>query len=280
MKKQKFIIVTGSTGYIGSNFIKLFSDKDFNIIYTKRISKQNYKYYDLKDKVFNLKNLFDSEVIFLHLATFFSKVKEDKEKIIHSNELFGKQVFDELKNYNLKKVIYTNTMYLYYDDTNVRNLLYTQSKENFSNFLRVNTKLNSILYEEIFLDNTFGKLDKRPKVVPLIMKSIVENAKSPVLNKEAYINLLNVEDVIERLKISIFSNEQGKTSFISNKSINLDSIYNFLKNYKLTRETDDKLLKYKDNSYINEYPEIEHKNIKLKKMSNSLIDELKNYENQ
>lgn len=280
MKKQKFIIVTGSTGYIGSNFIKLFSDKDFNIIYTKRISKQNYKYYDLKDQVFNLKNLFDSEVIFLHLATFFSKVKEDKEKIIHSNELFGKQVFDELKKYNLKKVIYTNTMYLYYDDTSVRNLLYTQSKENFSNFLRVNTKLNSTLYEEIFLDNTFGKLDKRPKVVPLIMKSIVENSKSPVLNKEAYINLVNVEDVIERLKISIFSNEQGKTSFISNKSINLDSIYNFLKNYKLTRENEDKLLKYKDNSYINEYPEIEHKNIKLKKMSNSLIDELKNYENQ
>ena len=35
------------------------------------------------------------------------------------------------------------------------------------------------------------------------------------------------------------------------------------------------LLKYNDNSYINDYPEIEHKNIKLKKMSNSLIEELK-----
>ena len=45
-------------------------------------------------------------------------------------------------------------------------------------------------------------------------------------------------------------------------------------------ENEVELLKYNDNSYINDYPEIEHKNIKLKKMSNSLIEELKNYENK
>lgn len=280
MKKEKYLIITGSTGYIGSNFVESFIDKDFNIIYTKRATKQNYKYYDLKNKIFNLSNLLDSEIIFLHLATYFSKAKEDQEEVIYSNELFGKQVFDELKKYNLKKVIYTNSMYLYYDDSSVRNLPYTLTKKNFSNFLRINTDLNSILYEEIFFDNTFGNLDKRPKVVPLIMKSIVENTENPVLNKGAYINLVNVEDVIERLKISITSNDQGKTSFINYKSINLDSIYNFLKNYKITRENKVELLKYKDNSYINDYPEIEHKNIKLKKMSNSLIEELKNYENK
>jgi len=280
LKKEKYLIITGSTGYIGSNFIKSFNDKDFNIIYTKRTNKKNYKYYDLKNKVFNLSNLFDTEIIFLHLATYFSKFKEDQEKVFNANELFGKQVFDELNKYNLKKVIYTNSMYLYYDDSSVRNLPYTLTKKNFSNFLKINTDLNSTLYEEIFFDNTFGKLDKRPKVIPLIMKSIIENTENPVLNKEAYINLVNVEDVIERLKISITSIDQGKTSFINYKSINLDSIYNFLKNYKLTRENKIELLKYKYNSYINEYPKIEHKNIKLKKMSNSLIEELKNYENK
>ena len=170
-------------------------------------------------------------------------------------------------------------MFCYYENSDTRNLEYTKSKKNFSNFLNKVSNNNSICFEEIYLDNTFGNLDKRNKIIPKIIKSVIEKKPNPIIEPNSFINLVHINDVVKRLLIAIKSKESGSTSFLSQYSYNLNSIFEFLKNYIEYEELNPNLLKFKENSYVKSYPKINLKNIKLSKLEISLIDELKKYEN-
>jgi p-aminobenzoyl-glutamate transporter AbgT len=53
--------------------------------------------------------------------------------------------------------------------------------------------------------------------------------------------------------------------------LKLDSIYNFIENYIINKSIEPTLLKYKENNYINDYPEVDLKNIKITPHEKSLI---------
>ena len=59
--------------------------------------------------------------------------------------------------------------------------------------------------------------------------------------------------------------------FINFKSINLNSIYEFLKYYKDNNVINNKILKYNDNNFVSNILKINHKGIKLSDVSLELI---------
>lgn len=282
MKKNKTILITGSTGYIGKNLTSFLKEKnsDLNIVTTARTENSKNVFLDSSKNIFPIENFTDQEIILVHLATYFSKNPADKELIYLSNETFGKNLLFELGNYNLTGVIYTNTMYSFYPSVNVRNLDYTKSKNNFSKFLLELTASKSIPYEEIFLDNTFGALDTRPKIIPNIIKAIIFDRPNPVINKDTFINLVSIRDVVKRLDASLENPQNISTSFLNTQSVNINSVYRFLLKYRNNRKPDNGLLEFKANSYKNPRPENYLKGINLTKLTNSLIRELKSYENK
>ena len=130
---NKQILISGANGYIGSNLIRHISNLNDNIIITKRTSDTNFEYFNLNNQKFSIENFTNSEIIFVHLATFFSKNKEDEKKLKFSNLEFGKSIVKDLESFNLSKVIYTNTMYQHYKDKKIRQLMYTKTKSDFHN---------------------------------------------------------------------------------------------------------------------------------------------------
>ena len=278
MKENNKLVITGSTGYIGSNLLKSLSSLKENIIITKRTSETNYDFFSLNNKKFDLSKIRDSEIVLIHLATFFSKNTQDSKKINRTNIDFGKDVIKKLNEFNLKKVIYTNSMYCFYPDPNIRNLEYTKSKIIFSEYLKNLADEKSFLFEEIFLDNSYGNIDNRPKIIPMIMKAILGDQENPINNPDAFINLVHVNKIVERLIHSINNEEFGSSAFLSSFSFNLISIYNFLRQYKISNKIDDNLIIQKNNDYISSHPKIDLKNIPLGNLSYDLINELKNYE--
>lgn len=269
--KSLGIIITGSTGYIGSKLIAQLPHESILILNRNSIKKDKIIFYNLNGlEEKNIETKFN-QFVFVHLATHFSKQEEDFEKIKNANIDFGVNLLQKLIHLNLKKIIYTNTMFTYYKDEKLRNLYYTISKNSFSEILEIKSKKYGYLLDEIYLDNTFGGVDKRNKVLPLIKKSILLNEPSPILDPNAYINLLYFEDVILRIKKSISDNTNGKFSFINEKSINLHSIYEFLSNYFYTNLSDENKLIFNENEYLNIFPKNEHFGFKLTNLSDGLI---------
>lgn len=260
------ILITGSSGYIGSNIIKSLKDEDVFFTYRngidssfKIISKKNKKIED-----------FD-EIVVLHLATYFSKNNEDQKLIYAGNIAFGLKLLEEIESLKIKKIIYTNTMFNFYKDEYIRELFYTKTKNEFSKILLEFSRSKKIKFEEIFLDNTFGKFDKRKKIIPLIIESIYKNYENPIQNPNSFINTIYVKDVVKRIKLSIFSDDVGKSCFIENKQINIFSIYQFLKEYHKYKVINLERLIYQSNDYISPYPPIDYKNIKRYKFEQALI---------
>jgi nucleoside-diphosphate-sugar epimerase len=280
LTKDTILLITGTTGYIGTNLIRELTKYDYPILLTKNIDNKSYYFSNIENKKINIKLIKDKKIILVHMATFYSKNQMDSERIILSNEVFGQNLLKDLTDLELIKVIYINTMFNYYQDRTIRNLQYTKSKNKFSQFLKHKLSLQNIIFEEIFLDNIYGNYDIRKKVIPEIMNSIVNNQPNPIIDKKIFINLTHVNDVVKRIELAINSNSLSSTAFINKKMVSLSSVYNFLNSYKRDENLDSNLLEFSENKYIKNSPKIELNKISLEKLEYALINELKYYENR
>ena len=255
------IIITGFSGFIGSNLVKsinkerlLFIDRDSFVT--------DFKIFDYQKNIINLQSIQTKPLTLVHLATHFSKLDNEKDKILEGNLIFGEKILNELKEFHLKNIIYTNSMYKYYKEDYLRNSVYCKSKNEFSSLLSKFCNNYSVKKHEIFLDNTFGKNDLRNKIIPLIVESIKNGLQNPINNPKNTINLVYVNDVIKYiLSLTEETSKDSISSFVNDKSIVLKSIYEFLYFYRENRIIDNTLIKYVNNSYIKEYPENKYNSI-------------------
>lgn len=152
------LVITGSSGYLGSNFLNAFPDS----IYLKRDIKDKLNLFN-KNFQLNPHNLKDLPIVIIHLATHFSLDENDKELIKKANLDFGKELLKYFKDFEIKKIIYTNSMYSFYSSKREQESYYTKTKNLFSSYLEAYCLNKDIYFEEIYLDNTFGGKDKRKK---------------------------------------------------------------------------------------------------------------------
>ena len=270
--KSTGIIISGSTGYIGSNLVR--SLKSNRLLFIKRAANQNsiFKFINTNDEeVNNLHEYFDN-YIFVHLATHYSKNKIDNNKIKLANIDFGINVLNQLTETKLLKIIYTNTMFTFYNNEKIRNLYYTKTKNEFADELKNFINDKKIHFDEIYLDNTFGGDDNRNKIVQLISESIINNSESPIKNESVAINIIYFQDVVNRLINSINNLNSNKSIFVNSMSVKIKSIENFLKNYYLNDKIDINLLQYTKNDYLTNHPENFYSNIQLSNIDEKLIE--------
>lgn len=243
---KKTVLLTGSTGFLGNLFINNFSKK-YRILSVgsqeKHITNDIFQYnIDTLNK-----NLIDDEFSVVHLATYYSKKTEDEGKIRDANIDFGIKILNLIKNQNVKKFIYANTMFCF--DKKNKHHYYTNSKNEFSKILF--ESMDNKLLSEIYLENTFHYRDTRKKIVPIIVESIKKNMPNPVLNKEEYFNLTYATDVMEVLNKELsVETLSPKSRVTSKKDINIYSIYEFLLKYYNSNLLNKDLLKCTDSRYI------------------------------
>lgn len=229
LNSNKLVILSGATGFIGSSLLKKLEKHYENILLVGQENKTiNNKFLQCTPE--NLKiHLMgtEKEIYFYHLATHYSKDIKEKNKIFQANVTFGRKIVTELKKYNLVKIIYTNTMFTFYPQT--KDYFYTVTKNQFSEIINNEFDLKNII-SEIYLDNTFGIGDNRDKILNLIAKAAMKNDKSPILQKDTYLNLCFVEDVTNCL-IKELKKVNTVSRITSSFDYNLDSIYKFLSNF-------------------------------------------------
>lgn len=260
MQERKFI-VTGFNGFIGSNLIKKIKKENLLII-DRNSFVSEFVIFDYKKNIVNLKSIQGTPITLIHLATYFSKSDSEKNKILDGNLIFGEKILEEVKKFNLKNIIYTNSMYKFYKEDSLRNSVYCKTKNEFSDLLSKFCNNYSIKKHEIFLDNTFGKNDLRNKIIPLIVNNIKNGLENPIINPNNTINLVFVNDVVDY--ILSLSNEFSKdsiSSLVNTQSIVLNSIYKYLNFFNKNKKINESLIEFVRNNYIEDYPENKYKSI-------------------
>jgi len=270
--KSKGIIITGSTGYLGSKLLDILDKENIYILNRNSFYKNQTTFFDTKNNPKKIINKNIGSFVVIHLATYFSKSLQDNKLIHEGNIEYGKKVLSSLDSLNIEKIIYTNTMFSFYKDEVTRNLQYTKTKNLFSYELNEYAIKKEIIFDEVFLDNTFGGLDNRKKVVPLIIESIKNLEPSPITDNHVFINLIFYKDVLARLQKSINSKINGQTCFINTNSINLKSIYDFLYDYNTNKVPNINILKFQPNNYLDTIPKVDLMGINLSSLGKELLN--------
>jgi nucleoside-diphosphate-sugar epimerase len=209
---MKKILLTGATGFVGSNILENFY-KDNQIFILIRRKPREKKFYHKNIffiKFDNFKNLNNKLKklridLVIHCATHYVKHHEykDVKKLIDSNIFLGNILLENLSFMKVKKFINFSTVW---QDPNPKKHdfqnLYAAYKSGFSKIVKFYKKiLTKIDFFEIVLSDTYGLGDNRDKLINTIKRNFKTNRVTKIISKNLYINLLNVKDIIKGLKI-------------------------------------------------------------------------------
>lgn len=278
------ILLTGSSGFIGSNILNNFSEEyKFYIIVRKKISKKISMKKNVK--VINFKNyeILHSKLkkikvdIVIHCATHYTKVHEfsDIKKFCNSNLLLGNIILENLNNMKVSKFINFSTVWE--DDNakknNIKNL-YAAYKKSFSiilNFYKKNIK--KVKFYELMILDTFGKNDHRKKIINTLKLNYQKKKTTKIISKNLYVNLLNISDIISAINLILKRSIIPKKYLLKNKSDT--KISDLVKTFNKWNKKQLKV-KWNSNSLVKSriYP---YDKLKGWKPSNSNIKDVINY---
>ena len=256
---MKNILLTGSTGFIGSELLKYLSNYNKVYITVRKKYKINLKNKNINKIYFNsyknlrykIKKLKIDTVV--HCATHYVKNHnfEDIKELSESNILFGNIILENLKIMRVKKFVNFSTVWENYDGKkdNCYNL-YSAYKAGFGKIISFYKKENkNIKFLNLVISDTFGLRDKRKKLVNLLKTNYKRNLVTKVISKNLYINLLNVKDIVSAIKLILKKNYKSDTYILKNKN-----------NFKIY-------------DIIKEIEKYSQKKIKVKWLSNKIIKE-------
>ena len=207
------ILITGATGYIGYNFSKYMADSGFDVHLLVRSTSNlkdlegrkhtNIHYYngesDSIEKIFN-----NNQIDFVsHFATHYDK-SDDLITLKKLNDVcigLTSQLFEIIKKQN-HSVGFINIGTIWQTHEQVENA-YTLYKIFQEELVRFYSKKYEIKSLSILLSDTYGPNDLRPKLLNQIKSSIRENKSLNIMNPNASINLVYIDDVCSALNHSI-----------------------------------------------------------------------------
>lgn len=211
----EYILVTGSTGFLGTHIVHTLSKKYKNIIILIRSTSDISKIKNIEGITFwNIDNqsivlLFDKYIIegIIHLATYYKKThsQEDIKPMIQTNISFPLEILNlaiEKKvrwfintgsgaEYEQSNVLLDNT-----SDLNPENL-YAKTKiafEYLSGGLLKNSKMS---YLSMIIFSPFGIGEKDFKLIPTIIDRIKSNKQLVLNSPDQKLDLIYVEDIAE-----------------------------------------------------------------------------------
>ena len=255
---MKNILLTGSTGFIGSNIINELSKKYkiYCIVRNRNIRPKRDNVIDIYFNNYIKLNQKISKINFfavIHCATHYKKLhsRKDVDKMIDSNIKLGNLILENKKILNCKKFINLTTVWENYNGIkNNPSNLYSAYKLAFSNIIKFYIKeLNNLKFYNLYLSETFGVGDKRKKLFNTLKENYKKRKISRLVSKNIEVNLLNVKDITLALKIILVKNiKPGNYSLINNKNFN---IYKLITKFNYTYKKKI-LFKYYSNKIIKE----------------------------
>lgn len=222
------ILITGATGFIGQNLIKLLLENNFNIYCITRVNSDLSKI-NSKVKIFQYDENIDSLLEFfqnekfdgvIHLASLFllNHTKDNISNLLSSNIKFGVELLEASKISKVKWFINTGTFWQNYNDEVYNPVnLYAATKEAFLDIAKYYTQTSDLIFTTIKLNDTFGPNDTRNKIFNLWHKISQTGEILEMSEGNQIIDISYVEDVINAYDILIKHLNSEKSTVLKNK---------------------------------------------------------------
>ena len=246
---SKKALITGVSGYIGSNLAKsLLGDgwqvggiirKDTNLDLLS-CAKNNIElsiYDGTVDSLITFIGRHKPDVVF-HLAScFIAEHQSDQiNDLINSNILFGTHLLEAMKEAGVKKLINTGTAWQHYNNENYNPVcLYAATKEAFEKIIDFYVSAHDLSAITLELFDTYGPNDPRKKIIPLFCKAAQTMEQLLMSPGEQELDLVYIDDILESYKIAykmILTQEKGrkKYSVATQKPISLKNLAKIFEN--------------------------------------------------
>jgi len=258
--KQR-ILITGSTGFIGSHILNLLLKKNIYIYdilreknkknkYIKKLKKnKNYFpifYKEFKELEKKLKKKKINTVI--NCATYYSTKNDIKaiQNLIETNIVFCSIILEILKK-KIKKFINFGSMmeHSYKNHFSPKNF-YAVTKFSFQKIEEFYKKYNpKIKFYDLKLYETYGDNDKREKIIPTIIKKYSQNKNIKIVSRNLTMNFVHIESLKLAIEMVINNKVQEGEYCIKNKKFTkIKNIIDLL-NRKLKKKIKTKYLSSK-----------------------------------
>ena len=221
------ILLTGSTGFIGSELLRGLSQKNIIFITLRNKNKFYPKNKNIRIIYFKKYNQLNSSLkklsidTVIHCASHYVKHHnyEDIIKLSDSNITFGNIILDNLDKMKVKKFINFSTGWVNYNGkkNNCFNL-YSTYKKNFNEIINFyKKKFKKIKFFNLVLLDTFGENDKRKKIISLLKTNYKKNKSKTIISKRLSLNLLNILDIQNAINLILQKKIEPDTYVLKNK---------------------------------------------------------------
>ena len=227
---KKNILLTGATGFLGSNLLKALLQNEYNVIILKRSFSNIFRieslikkvvYYDV-DKI-DLHKIFQENKIdiIIHCATSYGRKKIEPLSTLDANLVFPLNLLELGTKYGVKAFLNTDTI------LDKRINYYSLSKNQFKDWLKMYS--NKLVCINIVLEHFYGPNDDNSKFVTFIINSLLmEPIKIDLTEGDQIRDFIYIDDVvnvfivilknIEEFKQNLYNLEVGTNKPISIKS--------------------------------------------------------------
>ena len=220
----KKTLVTGATGFTGSNLVKKLVQDDWNTSVIVRAKSSLSLLSDIKEYIKcyehdgSSENMLDiiSEAkphIVFHLASYVYEGHEmaDVTPLINSNILFGTQLLEAMRACNVKYMVNTGTFWQHYENQQYSPVdLYAATKQAFEDIIQYYVEAHEFNVITLELYDTYGPNDPRGKLISLIIEKMNTKEQLDMSPGEQLINLVHINDVVRAYEVAairLLSNE-------------------------------------------------------------------------
>ncbi len=213
---KKNLLMTGATGFLGSNIIKRLVKENYNVIVLKRSFSDTWRINDIVEniKFYNIdhakledifyKNRID---VIVHCATDYGRRDIEPLSLIQANLTLPLHILELGKKNKVNCFINTDTI------LDKRVSYYSLSKNQFREWLEMYAK--EMVCINVALEHFYGPYDDTTKFVSYIIDSILNNVKKIDLtegNQER--DFIYIDDVVSAFMAIIKNTDKLKKGFL------------------------------------------------------------------
>lgn len=241
------VLITGATGFIGSNLAQKLSSIGYNVYRLSRnintdLKKGVIEYSDQKGICERITEV-NFEIV-IHLATFFLGNHKHTQigPLIDSNIKLGTRLIDFSVNNGVEKFINVSTYAQSTDGLNYNpQNLYAATKEVFLDILKYYSNEHEIQVINLEMFDSYGPWDTRGKFFNLASEAIYNGRKFPMSAGKQILCLLHIDDIVDAFQV-VLSQKFSETKVLKHFTLlneeTLISLEDLIKKMKILFNSD------------------------------------------